>query len=462
MHRRIPLERGREVAAQYGVAPLLAPLFDFVPHANMMGNLSSTLVGGHSRPLSASSPVNNTGILPSHLAPPPILPGSALRLLNQGRAQGLFTPSTSAIMAARGSYPSPGPHTGYSTLPAPQSTMSPLPSLKRVHSETSTSLVTSLDVQTPDKSRPSSVVNGDDGQPPPKRARTEPNLMFQIPTSRDPTPLANGVLRPASSSAAHVNINIPSIAETSTDGCVHLIRFSSKPSVARHMDATLPLKDNRRAAIVAAICQSDDPVIILDLLKSIPPDNPTSTTTDMDLVLDDQGHTSLHLAASMARLRTVESLISNGADVHRGNYNGETPLIRACLATTNADQQTFHTIVAALHDSVRTIDTSRKTVLHHIVALAGVKGRAITARYYLDQVLYWIAQHQGGDFRTIVDIQDEHGDTALNIAARVGNRALVRTLLDVGANRTTANKLGLRPGDYGVEVEVRYLDEPSA
>ena len=123
-------------------------------------------------------------------------------------------------------------------------------------------------------------------------------------------------------------------------------------------------------------------------------------------------------------------------------------------ATHNADQQTFGTLVAALHPSIRTLDTARKSVIHHIVSLAGVKGRAVAARYYLDQIFIWIAQHQGGDFRSIVGLQDEHGDTALNIAARVGNRSLVRTLLDVGANRILPNKLGLRPGDFGVETEV--------
>jgi len=61
-----------------------------------------------------------------------------------------------------------------------------------------------------------------------------------------------------------------------------------------------------------------------------------------------------------------------------------------------------------------------------------------------------------------VDLQDEHGDTALNIAARIGNRALVKTLVDVGANRLLANKLGLRPSDFGVEGEVwlRIIDKP--
>jgi ankyrin repeat protein len=153
-------------------------------------------------------------------------------------------------------------------------------------------------------------------------------------------------------------------------------------------------------------------------------------------------------------LEIVNVLISNGADVHRGNFLGETPLIRACIATSAADHQCFSQLLRALCYSIRTLDTARKSVLHHIVSLAGVKGRAAPARYYLDEVLLYIAKEEGGDFRSIVDLQDEHGDTALNIAARVGNRSLVRTLLDVGANRILPNKLGLRPGDFGVETEV--------
>jgi len=71
------------------------------------------------------------------------MPGSALRLLNQGRAQGLFTPSTSGLSAlAQGrpsGFASPGPHqtAGYSQSPRPQSSETPPPTanLKRHRSE---------------------------------------------------------------------------------------------------------------------------------------------------------------------------------------------------------------------------------------------------------------------------------------------------------------------------------------
>ncbi|EGN96775.1 hypothetical protein SERLA73DRAFT_58257 [Serpula lacrymans var. lacrymans S7.3] len=375
----IPLERGRDIAVQYGVAPLLGPLFDFTPSSNSLGSLPAGNTTASPRPLSASSSFSSLGTssnyVHSGLAPPPIMPGSALRLLNQGRAQGLFTPSTSSL--------------------APQRSA----------------------IHTFDRSRHSSVAsrtNGDDGPSPNKRIRKEPT--------------------PPQSQVSH---EIPHRSSSRT------------PSQAPGQ----PVAPSRPGSpIVASIYQRDDPGAVLNMLREASSDN-SSGHADIDIVLDDQGHTALHLAASMARLQTIESLINSGADVQRGNYSGETPLIRACIDTHNADQQSFHALVAALHPSIRTLDTSRKSVLHHIMSVAGIQGRIVCARYYLDQIFYWIANNQGGDFRSLVDLQDEHGDTALNIAARVGSRSLVRTLLDVGANRILPNKLGLRPGDFGVEVE---------
>ena len=266
----------------------------------------------------------------------------------------------------------------------------------------------------------------------------------------------NGTPRP--SSAVSATNGVAGKASQSPEVDAHKPRFASKPTVPRPGELISHYKDSRRVAVVAAICQRDEPAPIIDLLREIStdPSNPEapSLAFDADTILDDQGHTAMHIAASLGRMVTIDALKAHGADIHRGNFLGETPLIRACLATHNADQQTFNSLVMALHPTIRTLDTSRKSVIHHIVSLAGVKGRAVAARYYLDQILIWIAQEQGSDFRSIVDLQDEHGDTALNIAARVGNRSLVRSLLDVGANRILPNKLGLRPGDFGVETEV--------
>jgi len=45
-----------------------------------------------------------------------------------------------------------------------------------------------------------------------------------------------------------------------------------------------------------------------------------------------------------------------------------------------------------------------------VVALAGVRNRAIIALVYLDQIFLGLQEHRKVTFRSIVDLQDEHGD----------------------------------------------------
>lgn len=155
----------------------------------------------------------------------------------------------------------------------------------------------------------------------------------------------------------------------------------------------------------------------------------------------------------MSRINTVSILLVHGADAHKGNHLGETALIRSVLSSNAAELQSLPSLLAQLGATVWTLDAGGRSVLHHICAVAGIKGRAHVARYYMDAIFTYIATKCSGDYKSLVDLQDEHGDTALLVAARVGNRGIVRCLLDVGADVTLGNKLGLRAGDFGVGVE---------
>ena len=391
------------------------------------------------------------------------MPGSALRLLNQGRAQGLFTPSTSALAPSKSAIFPSSSYQSANSPSAPSPTPPPVQqSLKRARSDSEVvSAIQSFPqphpasqplLDAPADIRPSPIQ--DDGPPAPKRLRNEPQPDSQpsaLSSQLQNATFVNDAPSPRPTRSPHPpSTNGNSINGVDTD--TFPARFSTKQPLLR--DPSI-LRDARRAQLVATICRQDDPGPVFELLRELAPD--PSLLLDVNTILDDKGHSALHLAASLGRQNIVEQLISAGADIHRGNFAGETPLMRASIDTHNSDQQSFNIIVQALYQSIRTLDTSRKSVLHHIMYLAGIQGRAVCARYYLDQIFMWIAQNQGGDFRSIVDIQDEHGDTALNIAARVGNRSLVRTLLDVGANRILPNRLGLRPGDFGVEVEVGVM-----
>ncbi|KAG9313054.1 apses-domain-containing protein [Chiua virens] len=445
----IPLDRGRDIAAQYGVAPLLVPLFDFTPSTSSLVSLPAA---PSPRPISAASSFSAPSYPQSVLPSASMVPGSALRLLNQGRAQGLFTPSTSALAPSRSAIFPSSAYQSANSPSAPSQTPPPIQqSLKRTRSDSE--VVAAMQSfphlhpsqplpDAPSDIRPSPVQ--EDGPSAIKRPRKEP--------SPQPEPSQSSALLSQPQPVNDVpSPHLPSMNGNSMNGVDTdslPLRLSTKPPLVRD---TSIFRDARRAQLVAAICRQDDPNPVFDLLRVLTPD--PILPLDVDAILDDKGHTALHLAASLGRQSILEHLIAAGADIHRGNFAGETPLMRASIDTHNSDQQSFNVIVQALHQSIRTLDTSKKSVIHHIMYLAGIQGRAICARYYLDQIFMWIAHNQGGDFRSIVDLQDEHGDTALNIAARVGNRSLVRTLLDVGANRILPNKLGLRPGDFGVEVE---------
>ncbi|KAF9946046.1 transcriptional regulator swi6 [Mortierella alpina] len=191
---------------------------------------------------------------------------------------------------------------------------------------------------------------------------------------------------------------------------------------------------------------NDDQDPIPDLLT----DPNTPLDLDINLIIDDQGHTALHWAAALARIPILELLVQKQVDVCRVNYSGESALVRAVLVTNNFDKQSFPQVLGLLHPAIPLVDAKNRTVLHHIAITAGIRGREASSRYYMECLLEWIAR-RGGDFSAVVDIQDKNGDTALTIAARVGDRYLCKLLLDVGANRDIENKVGLKADDFGVD-----------
>ncbi|KAI9014814.1 hypothetical protein BC832DRAFT_546543 [Gaertneriomyces semiglobifer] len=209
-------------------------------------------------------------------------------------------------------------------------------------------------------------------------------------------------------------------------------------------------------AMLMAMFVHEDPLYIPEMLSghSLPPD------LDLDIVIDEQGHTALHWAAALARINVVRVLLQKGATITAMNNDGESALIRAVRVTNNYDSQTFPELIALLHPILPMSDSKQRTVMHHIAMTAGLDGRIAASKYYMEGVLEWIARH-GGDFASLVDVQDNAGDTALCIAARIGNRCLVEQLIDAGADPEIANKAGLRPADFGFEEIIDQVKNES-
>ncbi|TPX64730.1 hypothetical protein SpCBS45565_g05658 [Spizellomyces sp. 'palustris'] len=219
-----------------------------------------------------------------------------------------------------------------------------------------------------------------------------------------------------------------------------------RPRTDAYAESVIETNAEKYRAMLMAMFVHEDPLYIPDMLSG--PTLPNDL--DLDIVIDEQSHTSLHWAAALARINVVRVLLQKGADIRSVNNDGETALIRAVRVTNNYDNQTFPELLDLLHSTLVLVDAKNRTVLHHIAATAGLEGRVAASRYYLECLLEWVARH-GGNFSSLVDIQDSAGDTALNVAARIGNRNLVEQLIDVGADGTIENRAGLRPSDFGFE-----------
>ncbi|KAK9701684.1 transcriptional regulator swi6 [Basidiobolus ranarum] len=193
-------------------------------------------------------------------------------------------------------------------------------------------------------------------------------------------------------------------------------------------------------------------------LPSILTDPCPPSDFDVDMIIDEHGHSALHWAAALGRISVLERLFQMGANPLRTNASGETGLVRAVLVTNNFDCQTFPGLLQFFKDTVTISDHKQRTVFHHIVLTASVKGRLEAANYYMETMLEWMARNDM-KFFDVVDLQDRKGDTPLNIAARLGIRGLVRQLLDVGANPDLPNRAGVKPRDFGIIDTSKSKDE---
>lgn len=186
--------------------------------------------------------------------------------------------------------------------------------------------------------------------------------------------------------------------------------------------------------------------------------NPTAGL-DTNITIDEDGHTALHWAAAMGRIRVVKLLLSAGADMFRSNKAGQTALMRAVQFANTYDTRKFAELYELLHRTTLNIDSFNRTVFHHIVDLAMTKGKVHAARYYMETALVRLADHPK-ELADIINFQDMDSETALTMAARCRSKRLVKVLLDHGANPHIKNRDGKSAEDYIIDDE-RFRSSPT-
>ncbi|KAJ4364720.1 transcriptional regulator swi6 [Neocucurbitaria cava] len=193
--------------------------------------------------------------------------------------------------------------------------------------------------------------------------------------------------------------------------------------------------------------------------------------TDLDMPIDNTSNTALHWAATLARVSLMRLLVSKGANMFRGNASGQTPLMSAVSVNNSLDHSCFPETLEILAPLIELRDAQGRTILHHIAVTCAIKGRAASSKYYLEALLEYLVRsnigagqitsfHESSNYpkpiglmrfmQEMVNARDKAGNTALNLAARIGNRNIISQLMEVQADPTIPNHKGTRPIDFGV------------
>jgi ankyrin repeat protein len=203
--------------------------------------------------------------------------------------------------------------------------------------------------------------------------------------------------------------------------------------------------------------------------------------SDLDMPIDNTANTALHWAATLARVSLMRLLISKGANMFRGNAAGHTPLMSAVQVNNSLDHSCFPETLEILAPLIELRDAQGRTILHHIAVTCAIKGRAASSKYYLEALLEYLVRSNSANSQTnpfdannnypkpiglmrfmqeMVNARDKGGNTALNLAARIGNRNIISQLLEVQADPSIPNHKGVRPMDFGVGTDADGNDPP--
>jgi regulatory protein SWI6 len=228
-------------------------------------------------------------------------------------------------------------------------------------------------------------------------------------------------------------------------------------------------EENKRQLLLDLFAESRQDFASHPALLSLSPE-------DLDIPLDPSANTALHWAATLSRVPLLRLLIQKGANIFRGNAAGQSALISAVLVNNCCEHSSFPDVLELLSPLIEVRDSQARTILHHIAVSCGIKGRAPSSKYYLEALLEFLVRSvskptpadnasatpgQAGKERMnlmrflthIVNARDKAGNTALNLAARIGNRGIIQQLLEVKADPTIPNQKGISARDFGIGLE---------
>ncbi|KAM0277760.1 hypothetical protein ACHAQH_005553 [Verticillium albo-atrum] len=173
-------------------------------------------------------------------------------------------------------------------------------------------------------------------------------------------------------------------------------------------------------------------------------------------VADRDGVLPIHVAAAQGWLATVEWLIQIGAEISSRDDLGRTPL-HAAAASMSLDSTAVVQFLVDRGLAVEDADEGGMTPLHHaLYSYDPLHKEVYDPDVSLANARYLLQQGASADARDI------EGTTPLHHAAWRGNVAIVKLLLEAGADVEAENRQGMKPVNLAKEEDVRELLEQAA
>ncbi|KAL2889964.1 ank-repeat protein mbp1 [Ceratocystis lukuohia] len=189
------------------------------------------------------------------------------------------------------------------------------------------------------------------------------------------------------------------------------------------------------------------------------PDPPPNFQADHTIDTDE--NTALHWACAMGDIEVIKELKRFGASLDTRNSRGETPFMRSVTFTNCFERDTFPAVMKELWETVNLRDITGATVIHHAATLRNdrVTGQSCS-RYYLDHILNKLQEtHDPAFVQSLVDAQDNDGNTAIHLAAKRNARKCVRSLIGRNASTEIPNVEGITGEEMIKELNSRTKDK---